>query len=97
VSELAAQFDPGILLAEIPLELGGGRSLGGVIGVWRTEAWRNGIALRDARGAARAQVANRIERTAQLRVDAIVAATAYIPLVQTSRSRDANCAAHAKR
>jgi Family of unknown function (DUF5995) len=48
VAELSARFDPVLKLAEVPLALGGRRTLGELIGVWRTEAWRNGIALRDA-------------------------------------------------
>ena len=48
IADLAQRFDPALAFAEVPLALGGGRTLGGLIGVWRTEAWRNGIALRDA-------------------------------------------------
>jgi hypothetical protein len=97
LQELAARFDPAIALAEVPLVLGGPRSLGTLIGVWRTEAWRNGIAFRDARGAGRAAVARRIESVASLRADAIVASTAYLPGLQSSRARDAFCSAHAGR
>jgi hypothetical protein len=92
--ELAARFDPSISLV-LPVAIGGRRTVGALIGIWRTEAWRNGIALRDARGAARAAVERRIESAAVLRADAIVAATAYLPVVESSRSRDAYCAAHA--
>ena len=97
VVELATRFDPGLTLAELPLALGGRRSLGGLIGLWRTEAWRNGIALRNAHGPARDAEARRIESKARLRAEAIVAGTAYLPLVQSSRSRDAYCVAHAGR
>ena len=97
VAELAARFDPGLRLVQVPLTLGGRRSLGGLIGLWRTEAWRNGIALRDARGSARPAEARRIESTARLRAGLIVAGTAYLPLVESSRSRDAYCAAHTGR
>jgi hypothetical protein len=95
VAELATRFDPGLRLAQVPLTLGGRRSLGRLIGLWRTEAWRNGIALRDAHGPARAAAARRIESTARLRAGLIVAGTAYLPLVESSRSRDAYCVAHA--
>lgn len=95
LKELAARFDPALAAAVVPLELGGRGSLAALIGLWRSEAWANGIALADARGSARAAVARRIERTALLRADAIVAATAYLPVVQSSRARDAYCAAHA--
>jgi hypothetical protein len=94
VTELAARFDPSISLV-LPVAIGGKRTVGALIGAWRTEAWRNGIALRDARGAARVAVEQRIESTAVLRADAIVAATAYVPVVESSRSRDAYCAARA--
>jgi len=94
IAELARRFDPALAFATVPLTLGGTRTVGQLIGVWRTEAWQNGIALRDARGAARAAVAQRIENVARLRADAIVAATAYLPVVQSSSSRDAYCRAH---
>lgn len=92
--ELAARFDPSISLV-LPVAIAGKRTVGALIGLWRTEAWRNGIALRDARGAARTAIERRIESTALLRADAIVAATSYVPLVESSRTRDAYCAAHA--
>jgi len=94
ITELARRFDPALALASIPLALGGEKTVGRLVGAWRTEAWRNGIALRNARGAARATVAQRIESTAVLRADAIVAATSYLPLVESSQKRDAYCAAH---
>jgi Family of unknown function (DUF5995) len=96
IAEIATRFDPTVALARIPVALGP-KSFGAVIALWRTEAWRNGIALRDARGAARAAVDRRIEATSVLRADAIVAGTAYLPLVQSSRSRDVYCAAHTGR
>ncbi len=94
IAELAQRFDQALLVEEVPLALGGQRTLGQLVGVWRTEAWRNGIALRDARGPERVAVEQRIERVSRLRADAIVAATAYLPIVQSSRSRDAYCASH---
>jgi hypothetical protein len=94
IAELARRFDPTLAYAEVPLSLGGRRTVGQLIGVWRDEAWRNGVALRDARGADRAAVAKRIEDVAGARAAAIVAATAYLPLVQSSRVRDAYCRAH---
>ena len=94
IRQLAARFDPA-LSPIVPLAIAGKSTIGSVIGAWRTEAWRNGIALRDARGAERTAVAQRIESTAALRADAIVVSTAYVPLVQSSRKRDAYCAAHA--
>jgi hypothetical protein len=97
IAGLAQRFDPALALVEVPLALGGARTVGQLVGAWRDEAWRNGIALRDARGAARAAVAARIERVAQLRAEEIVAATAYLPIVQSSRSRDAYCAAQTER
>jgi hypothetical protein len=97
VDALAQRYDPALALAKVPLALGGEVTLGQVIGVWRTEAWRNGIALRDAHGAARRAVAARIEQLARDRAEAIVAATAYLPVVQSSRSRDAYCAQQAPR
>jgi Family of unknown function (DUF5995) len=94
IAELARRFDPVLAAAAVPLSLGGAATVGQLIGAWRDEAWRNGVALRDAHGADRAAVAARIENVAQLRAESIVAATAYLPLVQSSRRRDAYCAAH---
>jgi hypothetical protein len=93
LAELAARFDPGIS-AVLPIAIDGRRTMAALIGEWRMEAWRNGIALRDARGGAHAAEAQRIESLAVLRADTIVAATAYLPVVESSRTRDAYCAAH---
>lgn len=94
IAELARRFDPSLEAAAVPLSLGGEQTVGQLIGAWRDEAWRNGIALRDARGADRAAVAQRIESVARLRADAIVATTSYVPVLQSSRCRDAYRMAH---
>jgi hypothetical protein len=93
IADLARRFDPALAAADVPLSLGR-VTFRRLIAAWRDEAWRNGVALRDARGRARAAVARRIENVAELRAKAIVAATEYVPLVQSSRSRDAYCEAH---
>jgi hypothetical protein len=54
IAELARRFDPSLEAAAVPLSLGGEQTVGQLIGAWRDEAWRNGIALRDARSASRA-------------------------------------------
>jgi len=93
--EISARFDPGVALAQLPVSVRAGRAtLGALITLWRSEAWRNGIALRTASGQARKAVEARIESTAEVRALAIRNATAYLPIVQSSRSRDAYCAAH---
>jgi len=92
--DLARRFDPELAIAQLPLALGGRKTLGQLVGDWRSEAWRNGIALRDARGPARAAAAQRIEALATERADAIVASTSYVPVVESSSSRDAYCRAH---
>jgi len=94
IAELAGRFDPALDAAAVPLSLGGVRTVGQLIGVWRDEAWRNGVALREARGSDRSAVARRIEEIARLRAEATVAATAYLPLAESSRARDAYCEAH---
>jgi hypothetical protein len=95
LQELSARFDPGIALAELPISVRAGKAtLGALITLWRNEAWRNGIALRTVSGQARKAVEARIESTAEVRALAIRNATAYLPVVQSSRSRDAYCAAH---
>jgi len=95
LAAIAARFDPSIALARIPVTLGP-KTFGALVGAWRDQAWRDGIALRDARGSQRTAVDRRIESKAVLRADAIVVSTAYVPFVQSSRSRDAYCALHAK-
>jgi Family of unknown function (DUF5995) len=93
--EISARFDPGVGLAQLPIAVRGGRAtLGALITVWRSEAWRNGISLRTASAQDRKAVEARIESTAEVRALAIRGATAYLPVVQSSRSRDAYCAAH---
>jgi hypothetical protein len=96
IDDLSQRFDPSLAAAEVPLSLGGVQTVGQLIGVWRDEAWQNGIELRDSRGARKSAVAERIEDVARLRAEAIVASTAYVPLVESSRSRDAYCRAHAR-
>jgi hypothetical protein len=93
--EISARFDPGVALAGLPISVRAGKAtLGALITVWRNEAWRNGIALRTASAQDREAVEARIESTAEVRALAIRNATAYLPVVQSSRSRDAYCAAH---
>jgi Family of unknown function (DUF5995) len=93
--EISARFDPGVALAQLPISVRAGRAtLGALIAAWRSEAWRNGISLRTASAQNRGAVEARIESTAEVRALAIRDATAYLPIVQSSRSRDAYCAAH---
>lgn len=89
-----ARFDPTIHTAEIPLFLGGSRSFGQVIALWRTESWARGIALRDAAPSDRPAIEQQIETSATARAAAIVAATSYVPLLDSSKARDAYCRAH---
>jgi Family of unknown function (DUF5995) len=91
--EVAMRFDPSVAVARLPVVFGP-RTFGELIGLWRAEAWRNGVALRLATPAERPAVARRIESLASVRAAGIVAATAYLPVIQSSRSRDAYCAAH---
>ena len=92
--DVGNHFDASVALAQIPIELGGAASFGALIAQWRTESWRNGIALRAAGPGARAAVAQRVAATADLRAALIRGATAYLPFIESSTRRDAYCASH---
>jgi hypothetical protein len=92
--DLAQRFDPALAAGTVVLAAGGRRTVGQLIGIWRTEAWTDGIRLRDARGPAHAAEEQRIEAIAAARAGAIVAATSYVPVVESSASRDTYCRSH---
>jgi hypothetical protein len=97
LNRVADRFDPTVSLARLPIALRAGRrTFGGLVALWRAEAWRNGRALRLAAPAERPAVERRIETRATLRAGAILAGTRYLPVVQSSRQRDAYCASHPK-
>lgn len=91
-AELAQRFDPGLAAT-------GGTLLDPVafqaIVAWRERAWRNAEALVLARtDAERALVAQRIEATAVAEGTLIMATTAYVPLLTSTKTRDSYCAGH---
>ena len=90
----ATRFDPAIRTAEIPILFGGRVPFGQLIALWRAESWANGITLRDSTPADRSAVEQRIEATAAARAAAIVAATSYVPLLESTDARDAYCQSH---
>jgi len=90
---VAARYDKTLSTARIPTVLGQ-FSLGEVIANWRAEAWRDGAALRHSPRSRLASLERSIELLAASRAKAIVAATSYVPLVQSSASRDSYCASH---
>ena len=94
LDQIAARFDPTLRTAEIPLQLGGRLALGQLVALWRTQSWARGIALRDAAASARPAIQRQIETSAAARATAILAATSYLPLIQSSQNRDAYCQAH---
>jgi hypothetical protein len=89
----AARFDPTIGGAALPILLGGRRTFGQLIALWRTESWALGIALRDAGQAQRPEIEQRVETSAAARATAILGATAFVPVMEDSSRRDAYCAA----
>jgi len=92
--DLGNHLDASVALGRIPLELGGAGTFGDLVAQWRTESWRNGVELRDAAPAQRAGAEQQISTTADVRAALIRAATAYLPLIESSAPRDAFCAAH---
>jgi hypothetical protein len=92
--EITARFDPSVAAGQIPVTLGRGRSFTALITRWRDDAWRDGQALRRASAGKRASISRRIEEKAGLRAAAILASTSYLPFVESSKNRDAYCAAH---
>jgi hypothetical protein len=91
--EQATRFDPDISRAQTPYGLGYAGLLQTLV-AWRETAWRHAellVAAPDA--ASRAVVAQQIENYAAVTARGIVAGSAYIPPLTTTRSRDTFCAA----
>jgi hypothetical protein len=94
IAEIARRFDPSIDDSDLPTSLDS-TGLFQVVAAWREKAWRNAELLATAPTAdARALVVQQIEQDAATEARTIVAATAYLPLVQSSAPRDAYCAVH---
>jgi len=92
--ELAARFDPTVNDSELPGPLDN-MTIMQLIFSWREAAWRNAERLAAAgTDAERKTVAASIEAYAASQAETIRAATSYVPLVQSSKERDAFCAAH---
>jgi hypothetical protein len=94
LAEIGRRFDPTIDDTELPTSLDDA-ALFQLLAAWREDAWRNAELLADAvTPAARDLVAAQIENTAATEARAIVASTAYPPLLNGSAARDAYCAVH---
>lgn len=94
IAEFAARFDPSIDDTADPFGIGNA-ALFQLVSAWRENAWRNAEALVSApTPAARALVAQTIETEANLAAQAILTSQSYLPLLQSSASRDAFCSAH---
>ena len=94
VTEATQRFDPSINATNLPGPLDD-MTLFQAIAAWREIAWRNAERLATASNdAARAQVAQSIESYATSQAVLIRTAGRYIPLLQSSASRDAYCATH---
>jgi hypothetical protein len=92
--ELSARFDPTVDDTELPGPLDN-MTIMQVIFSWREAAWRNAERLAAAStDAERKTVAASIEAYAATQAEMIRSGTAYVPLVQNSKERDAFCAAH---
>ncbi|MBO9523231.1 MAG: hypothetical protein J7518_16985 [Nocardioidaceae bacterium] len=94
IAEFAARFDPSMDDTADPFGLGNW-TLFQMVSAWRENAWRNAEALVSApTPAARALVAQSIETQANLVAQTILTSQSYLPLIQSSVSRDAFCSVH---
>jgi len=97
INELGARFDPSIAVAPTPFGLGF-TGLMQTLLVWRELAWRNAELLVAApTEAARDVIAAQIEASAEATGTALMAASRYLPPLQTTVSRDSYCVAQQSR
>lgn len=91
-AEQAQRFDPS--MADGSEGLLDPATFQAIVG-WRERAWRNAEALVSAKSAAeRDLVAQRIEADAVAEGSLILASTAYVPPLTTTKARDTHCASH---
>ncbi len=94
INELGARFDPSIAVAPTPLGVGYSGLMQTLV-VWRELAWRNAELLVTApTEAARDVIAANIEASAVATGTALMAASRYLPPLQTTGSRDSYCVTH---
>jgi hypothetical protein len=94
IAEIARRFDPTIDDTNLPTSLDDA-ALFQIVAGWREKAWRNAEELAAApTPAARDLVVAQIETDAATEARAIVASTAYPPLLGGNAARDAYCAIH---
>jgi hypothetical protein len=94
MAELSQRFDPTIDDSNDPLGLSYA-SVMQLLTTWREMAWRNAEALVNApTPAARALVAQGIEKGAETAANSILLSQAYTPPLTTTTARDAYCAVH---
>jgi Family of unknown function (DUF5995) len=95
IADAAAHLDPTIDDSDVPGTKYDDMTLFQAIAAWREIAWRNAERLASAPDAAtRAAVAQSIEDFATTQAQLIRASMSYVPIVQSSASRDAYCALH---
>jgi hypothetical protein len=93
-AELAARFDPSMDDAADPLGVGNW-TIFQMVSAWRENAWRNAEALINApTPEARALVAANIEANANMIAESLISTQGYVPLLSSTATRDAFCAAH---
>jgi hypothetical protein len=94
IAEFAQRFDSAMDDTQDPFGIGNW-TLFQMVSAWRENAWRNAEALVSATTpAARALAVANIENTANLAAQTILTSQSYLPLIQSSATRDAYCAAH---
>jgi hypothetical protein len=94
IAEFAARFDSTMDDTQDPFGIGNW-TLFQMVSAWRENAWRNAEALVSApTPAARALVSQNIETQANLTAQTLLSSQSYLPLVQSSATRDAYCSVH---
>src|SRR5262249_7905789 len=94
-AEIARRFDPTIDDGNLQGTKLDDTGFFQLLAAWREAAWHNAELLVKAKTPAQQQVvAAEIEQSAAAEAAAIVAATRYKPIVESTDARDAFCAAH---
>jgi len=92
LDEIAARYDPSVRVVPGLPERLDDFLVFQVLPQWRQEAWNNAVALASAPdAAARAVIADGIERAAVTKGQALLSLTQYVPPLTSSASRDAYC------
>jgi hypothetical protein len=92
IEEVAARFDASVASTVLPAVKLAPETVGKVIGVWRSRAWRDAERLLEASDAQRAAIAAEIDRDAARIARAIRRLAKYLPLTNGMELRREYCA-----